>query len=122
LQINLKGLDGIQGPVYVGTGCVFRRQALYAYDAPKKEKKPARTCNCCASWCCSCCKGRKKNKKAKPVVKPKVEKKRRWFKKKSDSTTPIFKSLEDIEEGVEGTYNPLLYYVGVQDTEILDNL
>ena len=102
LQINLKGLDGIQGPVYVGTGCVFRRQALYAYDAPKKEKKPARTCNCCASWCCSCFGGRKKNKKSKTASKPKTEKKRRWFKKKTETSTPIFKNLEDIEEGVEG--------------------
>ncbi|KAK1260032.1 putative cellulose synthase A catalytic subunit 1 [UDP-forming] [Acorus gramineus] len=31
-DINLKGLDGIQGPVYVGTGCCFNRQALYGYD------------------------------------------------------------------------------------------
>ncbi|KAJ0969571.1 hypothetical protein J5N97_022448 [Dioscorea zingiberensis] len=29
MSINMKGLDGIQGPIYVGTGCVFRRQALY---------------------------------------------------------------------------------------------
>ena len=28
----MKGLDGIQGPVYVGTGCVFFRQALYGYS------------------------------------------------------------------------------------------
>ncbi|KAF3508716.1 hypothetical protein F2Q69_00008583 [Brassica cretica] len=28
LNINMKGLDGIQGPIYVGTGCVFSRQAL----------------------------------------------------------------------------------------------
>lgn len=27
-QINLRGLDGIQGPVYVGTGCVFNRFQL----------------------------------------------------------------------------------------------
>lgn len=97
-DINLKGLDGIQGPVYVGTGCVFRRQALYAYDAPKKEKTEGRTCNCCASWCCG---KRKKGKKAK-VTKPKTEKKKRWFKKKSEPMTPIFKNLDDIEEGVEG--------------------
>ncbi|KHN41284.1 Cellulose synthase A catalytic subunit 6 [UDP-forming] [Glycine soja] len=30
-DINMKGLDGIQGPIYVGTGCVFRRQAFYGY-------------------------------------------------------------------------------------------
>ncbi|RVW51179.1 putative cellulose synthase A catalytic subunit 6 [Vitis vinifera] len=42
-DINMKGLDGIQGPIYVGTGCVFRRQALYGYDAPKTKKPPTRT-------------------------------------------------------------------------------
>jgi len=28
------GLDGLQGPIYVGTGCVFRRAALYGVDPP----------------------------------------------------------------------------------------
>jgi hypothetical protein len=32
-QINMKGLDRIPGPIYAGTGCVFRRHALYGYDA-----------------------------------------------------------------------------------------
>ncbi|ONK81025.1 uncharacterized protein A4U43_C01F24420 [Asparagus officinalis] len=36
-DINLKGLDGIQGPVYVGTGCCFNRQALYGYDPVLSE-------------------------------------------------------------------------------------
>ncbi|PWA59010.1 cellulose synthase A catalytic subunit 7 [Artemisia annua] len=31
-NIIMKGLDGIQGPMYVGTGCCFYRQALYGYD------------------------------------------------------------------------------------------
>jgi hypothetical protein len=35
----MKGLHGIQGLVYVGTGCVFRRQALYGYEPPVKDKK-----------------------------------------------------------------------------------
>jgi hypothetical protein len=35
----MKGLDGIQGPIYVGNGCVFRRQALYGYDAPKIKRR-----------------------------------------------------------------------------------
>ncbi|KAL0404210.1 UNVERIFIED_CONTAM: Cellulose synthase A catalytic subunit [UDP-forming] [Sesamum radiatum] len=39
-DINMKGLDGIQGPVYVGTGCVFRRQALYGYEPPKGVSVP----------------------------------------------------------------------------------
>ncbi|KAI3676792.1 hypothetical protein L1987_86405 [Smallanthus sonchifolius] len=37
-DINLRGLDGIQGPVYVGTGCVFKR-SLYGYELPPKPKK-----------------------------------------------------------------------------------
>ncbi|KAF5946914.1 hypothetical protein HYC85_017142 [Camellia sinensis] len=47
-QINMTGLDEIQGPVYVGTGCVFRRQALYGYDPPKGPKRPKMvSCDCC---------------------------------------------------------------------------
>lgn len=63
----MKGLDGIQGPIYVGTGCVFRRQALYGFDAPKTKKPPLRTCNCLPKWtyCGCCCSGRKKKKSTK---------------------------------------------------------
>lgn len=44
----MRGLDGIQGPVYVGTGCVFRRQALYGYNPPKGPKRPKMvSCDCC---------------------------------------------------------------------------
>ncbi|KAF6168579.1 hypothetical protein GIB67_005191 [Kingdonia uniflora] len=74
-EINMKGLDGIQGPIYVGTGCVFRRQALYGFDAPK-TKKPhlLRTCNCLPKWahCGCCCSGKKKKKdtKAKSTLIP----------------------------------------------------
>lgn len=39
----MKGLDGIQGPIYVGTGCVFKRHAFYGYDALKREKGLTRT-------------------------------------------------------------------------------
>ncbi|KAI3694746.1 hypothetical protein L1987_77716 [Smallanthus sonchifolius] len=60
-KINMKGLDGIQGPVYVGTGCVFRRQALYGYDPPKGPKRPKMvSCDCCP-----CFGRRKKNPKYK---------------------------------------------------------
>lgn len=82
----MKGLDGIQGPIYVGTGCVFRRRALYGYDAPIKKKDPSKTCNCWPRWCCLCCSSRK-NKK----VKPKVDKKKKQV-----------HALETIEEGNEG--------------------
>lgn len=44
----MRGLDGVQGPVYVGTGCVFRRQALYGYSPPKGPKRPKMvSCDCC---------------------------------------------------------------------------
>ncbi|KAG5408615.1 hypothetical protein IGI04_004934 [Brassica rapa subsp. trilocularis] len=47
-DINMKALDGIQGPVYVGTGCVFKRQALYGYEPPKGPKRPKMiSCGCC---------------------------------------------------------------------------
>ncbi|KAL6543778.1 Cellulose synthase-like protein D4 [Orobanche gracilis] len=34
---NMRALDGLQGPVYVGTGCMFRRFALYGFDPPKVD-------------------------------------------------------------------------------------
>ncbi|XP_066338257.1 probable cellulose synthase A catalytic subunit 2 [UDP-forming] [Miscanthus floridulus] len=87
-DINLRGLDGIQGPVYVGTGCVFNRTALYGYEPPVKKKKPG--------FFSSLCGGRKKTSKSK----------KRSEKKKShrhaDSSVPVF-NLEDIEEGIEGS-------------------
>ncbi|KAH9729166.1 cellulose synthase [Citrus sinensis] len=64
-DINMLGLDGIQGPVYVGTGCVFNRQALYGYDPPVSEKRPKMTCDCWPSWCCCCCGGSRKSKSKK---------------------------------------------------------
>ncbi|KAJ6709177.1 CELLULOSE SYNTHASE [Salix koriyanagi] len=87
-DINMKGLDGIQGPIYVGTGCVFRRQALYGYDAPMKKKPPGRTCNCLPKWCCCCCRSKKKNKKSKSNEK-----------KKSKDASKQIHALENIEEG-----------------------
>ncbi|KAH1065128.1 hypothetical protein J1N35_030115 [Gossypium stocksii] len=94
-DINMKGLDGIQGPIYVGTGCVFRRQALYGYDAPVKKKPPRRTCNCLPKWCCCCCccRSKRKNKKSKSIDKKNKE-------------VPKHKhALENIEEGIEGIDN-----------------
>ncbi|XP_051123890.1 cellulose synthase A catalytic subunit 3 [UDP-forming]-like isoform X2 [Andrographis paniculata] len=91
-DINLRGLDGIQGPVYVGTGCVFNRTALYGYEPPHKpkNKKPGLLSSCLDG-------ARKKTSKSS---------KKGSDKKKSskhvDSTVPIF-SLADIEEGFEGT-------------------
>ncbi|GFS37494.1 cellulose synthase 6 [Actinidia rufa] len=96
-DINMKGLDGIQGPIYVGTGCVFRRQALYGYDAPIKKKPPGKTCNCLPKWCCCCCGSRKENKKEKSKDNKKTTKSR-------EASTQIH-ALENIEEGIEGIDN-----------------
>ncbi|CAN1268160.1 Cellulose synthase A catalytic subunit 6 [UDP-forming] [Linum perenne] len=98
-DINMKGLDGIQGPIYVGTGCVFRRQALYGYDAPVKKKPPGKTCNCWPRWllscCCFCCKsGRKKNTK-------KIKTSKSNDKKNKEGSKQIH-ALENIEEGFVG--------------------
>ncbi|XP_065847449.1 cellulose synthase A catalytic subunit 2 [UDP-forming]-like isoform X2 [Euphorbia lathyris] len=89
-DVNMKGLDGIQGPIYVGTGCVFRRQALYGYDAPIKKKPPRKTCNCWPKWCYCCCTSRKKNKKRKSNEK-----------RKNKETSKQIHALEHIEEGIE---------------------
>ncbi|CAL9028368.1 unnamed protein product [Prunus brigantina] len=99
-DINMKGLDGIQGPIYVGTGCVFRRQALYGYDAPKTKKPPTRTCNCLPKWCCcGCfCSGKRKKKANKPKT---DMKKRNSRKGDTEALAPVC-ALEGIEEGIEG--------------------
>ncbi|XP_044475290.1 cellulose synthase A catalytic subunit 2 [UDP-forming]-like isoform X2 [Mangifera indica] len=96
-DINMKGLDGIQGPIYVGTGCVFRRQALYGYDAPIKKKPPRKTCNCFPKWCCCCCKSRRKSKKVKSNEK-----------KKTKETLKQIHALENIEEGIEDNEKALM--------------
>lgn len=99
----MKGLDGIQGPIYVGTGCVFRRQALYGFDAPKVKKPPTRTCNCLPSWCCCLCSGKRKKKKAN---KPKTDLKKRNSRKGDTGASAPVLALEGIEEGIEGKLLP----------------
>lgn len=93
-QINLRGLDGIQGPVYVGTGCVFNRTALYGYEPPLKPKKKRE------DGFFSSCFGGSRKKSSKSSKKGSDKKKSN---KNVDPTVPIF-NLEDIEEGVEGMY------------------
>ena len=90
----MKGLDGIQGPIYVGTGCVFRRQALYGYDAPITKKPPGKTCNCLPKWCCCLWWCSRKNRKTKQKVKTKKSKQREASKQ--------IHALENIEEGISG--------------------
>ncbi|PON81303.1 Cellulose synthase [Trema orientale] len=90
-DINLRGLDGIQGPVYVGTGCVFNRTALYGYEPPVKPKHRK------AGFLSSLC-GGSRNKCSKSSKKDSDKKKSR---KNVDPNVPIF-GLEEIEEVVEG--------------------
>eukprot|EP00257_Ricinus_communis_P020113 XP_015579274.1 cellulose synthase A catalytic subunit 4 [UDP-forming] isoform X2 [Ricinus communis] len=106
-DINMKGLDGVQGPVYVGTGCVFNRQALYGYDPPVSEKRLKMTCDCWPSWCCCCCGGSRKSKSKKKGQRslfggllPRKKKMmgKNYMKKGSGA---VFE-LEEIEEGLEG--------------------
>ncbi|KAL6992393.1 Cellulose synthase A catalytic subunit 4 [UDP-forming], partial [Sarracenia purpurea var. burkii] len=61
--VNMKGLDGIQGPVYVGTGCVFYRQALYGYGPPSLPSLPkASSSSSSCGICCCCCRPKKPTK------------------------------------------------------------
>ncbi|CAN6468577.1 unnamed protein product [Victoria cruziana] len=34
-DVSMRALDGLQGPMYVGTGCIFRRIALYGFNPPR---------------------------------------------------------------------------------------
>ncbi|KAL9430654.1 hypothetical protein AB3S75_025949 [Citrus x aurantiifolia] len=34
-DVAMRALDGLQGPMYVGTGCIFRRTALYGFSPPR---------------------------------------------------------------------------------------
>ncbi|KAG2616709.1 hypothetical protein PVAP13_3NG249670 [Panicum virgatum] len=88
-DINMKGLDGIQGPVYVGTGCCFNRQALYGYDPVLTEAdlEPNIVVK-------SCCGRRKKKNKSYMDNQSRIM-------KRTESSAPIF-NMEDIEEGIEG--------------------
>ena len=60
-DVNMRALDGLQGPVYVGTGCVFRRTALYGFDPPRFKEHPG-------CWETLCCAGKKKKKVMKREV------------------------------------------------------
>ncbi|KAJ7294941.1 hypothetical protein O6H91_Y222700 [Diphasiastrum complanatum] len=96
-DINMKGLDGIQGPFYVGTGCVFRRQALYGYEPPPRKNSTKNGCGCCPSWCC-----RPRKIKKKPRSKHSSKKR---IKKVDTTTVPLFKIDDDVEEGITGLHD-----------------
>ena len=44
---NMRALDGLQGPVYVGTGTLFRRTALYGFDPPRSKDYQTGCLSCC---------------------------------------------------------------------------
>ncbi|KAE8670989.1 Cellulose synthase-like protein D2 [Hibiscus syriacus] len=46
-DVNMRALDGLMGPVYVGTGCLFRRIALYGFDPPRSKEHHTGCCSCC---------------------------------------------------------------------------
>ncbi|KAF7836332.1 putative cellulose synthase A catalytic subunit 3 [UDP-forming] [Senna tora] len=107
-DINMKGLDGIQGPIYVGTGCVFKRHTLYGFDAPRKKKAPTKTCNCWPKWCCcmSCCFGKKKtkNKKMKHSLFQKKDSSHRKVHAESSVEDCALNSVEQGSKGIEGQF------------------
>ena len=45
-DVNMRALDGLQSPFYVGTGCLFRRFALYGFDPPRAKEEHASFCSC----------------------------------------------------------------------------
>ncbi|XP_024385240.1 probable cellulose synthase A catalytic subunit 5 [UDP-forming] [Physcomitrium patens] len=94
-DINLKGLDGVQGPVYVGTGCCFKRRAIYGYDPPPKDPKASsgRSQSVFPSWLCGPLKKGLQNARA-----GKGGKKRPPL--RTESSIPIL-DVEDIEEGMD---------------------
>ncbi|KAL0360395.1 UNVERIFIED_CONTAM: Cellulose synthase A catalytic subunit [UDP-forming] [Sesamum radiatum] len=92
-DINMKGLDGIQGPIYVGTGCVFRRQALYGYDAPRRQNPLAKHAIVGQNGVAAAL-ALEKNKKGKSKENKK--------KTKSREVSTQIHALENIEEGIEG--------------------
>ncbi|KAF9621845.1 hypothetical protein IFM89_028433 [Coptis chinensis] len=84
-DVNMKGLDGIQGPVYVGTGCMFNRQALYGYGPASLPSLPKPSSSC--SWCCCCKRSKKPSKDVSEVYRDS---------KREDLNAAIF-NLREIE-------------------------
>ncbi|KAH7438039.1 hypothetical protein KP509_05G102500 [Ceratopteris richardii] len=66
---NMRALDGLQGPMYVGTGCMFRRIALYAFDPPRYKDRGG----LCSGLCCCCGGSRQKRKQVQSNLTKKTE-------------------------------------------------
>lgn len=85
----------------MGTGCVFNRIALYGYEPPLKDKKISKF----FSYLC----GGSRKKSSKSSKKTKDKKKSG---KHVDSIAPVF-NLEDIEEGIEGSFKIFLKLINL---------
>ncbi|KAH7442717.1 hypothetical protein KP509_03G101000 [Ceratopteris richardii] len=70
---NMRALDGLQGPMYVGTGCMFRRIALYAFDPPRYKEHGGICAGFCCCWCCGNERRRRKQVHSKDAKKPELE-------------------------------------------------
>ncbi|CAH8281752.1 unnamed protein product [Eruca vesicaria subsp. sativa] len=47
-DVNMRALDGLMGPVYVGTGCLFRRIALYGFGPRRPKERSSGWFSCCS--------------------------------------------------------------------------
>ncbi|KAF8413717.1 hypothetical protein HHK36_001709 [Tetracentron sinense] len=106
-DVNMKGLDGIQGPVYVGTGCVFNRQALYGYGPPSLPNLPKSSSSC--SWCgscCCCCRSKKPSKDVSEVYRDS---------KRDDLNAAIF-NLREIDNYDEHERSQLISQLSFEKT------
>ncbi|GLJ09665.1 hypothetical protein SUGI_0113710 [Cryptomeria japonica] len=83
-DVNMRALDGLQGPMYVGTGCVFRRIALYGFDPPRATEHGG------------CCGGRKKKLNLNP----------RGSNKSKGKVTPSLSGSSNEEEDLESQLLP----------------
>ncbi|KAG0613060.1 hypothetical protein M758_6G073600 [Ceratodon purpureus] len=91
-DVNMRALDGLQGPVYVGTGCIFRRIALYGFDPPRLRES-----GCCYNLC-FCCAGKKKKMK-----------KTKSQKRESEVTGLTEHTTSDEDDDIEATMLPKRY-------------
>ncbi|KAF5726349.1 Cellulose synthase-like D5 [Tripterygium wilfordii] len=85
-DVCMRALDGLQGPMYVGTGCVFRRTALYGFSPPRAAEHHG--------WF-----GRKKIKLL--LRKPKVTKK-----EEDEIALPIYGGNDDDDLDIESLLLP----------------
>lgn len=84
-DIEMKCLDGIQGPVYVGSGCCFSRKALYGFE-PAAAADDGDDMDTAADWRRMCCFGRGKRMNAM---------------RRSMSAVPLLDSEDDSDEQEE---------------------